>query len=55
MVGGGARGARGRFGLGDARQARRRDLDRLGWVPWQLITVLAGIGALAAAVVALKT
>jgi len=38
----------------DARQARRRDLDRPGWIPWQLITVLAGIGALAAAVAAFK-
>jgi len=39
-------------GLADWARNRRRNLDRIGWVPWQLISVLAffaalGLGALA--------
>ncbi|MEA3018138.1 MAG: hypothetical protein QOI38_2860 [Sphingomonadales bacterium] len=39
-------------GLADWARNRRRNLDRVGWVPWQLICVLAffaaiGLGALA--------
>lgn len=39
-------------GLADWRRNRRRNLDRVGWVPWQLISVLSffaavGLGALA--------
>ncbi|HEX9946818.1 MAG TPA: hypothetical protein VGA98_04685 [Allosphingosinicella sp.] len=30
-------------GWADHRRAQRRDLDRPGWVPWQLIMVLAMI------------
>jgi hypothetical protein len=36
------------------RRGKRRDLDRPGWVPWNLIQVLAFLGALAAAALALK-
>lgn len=39
-------------GLADWARNRRRNLDRVGWVPWQSISVLAffaalGLGALA--------
>jgi uncharacterized membrane protein len=27
--------------FGDRRRHRRRDLDRVGWVPWPLILVIA--------------
>ena len=30
-------------GRADQRRGRRRDLDRPGWVPWQLILVMAMI------------
>jgi len=42
-------------GLADRRRARRRDLDRAGWVPWPLIMVLAMIVAAAAAALAIKS
>jgi hypothetical protein len=42
-------------GLADRRRARRRDLDRAGWVPWPLIMVLAMIVAAAAVALAIKT
>jgi len=28
-------------GWADHRRARRRDVDKPGWVPWQLVLVLA--------------
>lgn len=31
--------------LGDRRYQRRTDLDRVGWMPWPLILVLAIIAA----------
>ncbi|HEX8655543.1 MAG TPA: hypothetical protein VF693_10015 [Allosphingosinicella sp.] len=39
-------------GLAERARNRRRNLDRVGWMPWQLISVLAffaaiGLGALA--------
>ena len=37
------------------RRGRRPDLDQVGWVPWNLIQVLAFLGAIAAAALALKT
>ena len=40
--------------LAERRRARRRDLDRPGFMPWALIQLLAGIGAVAAAALALK-
>jgi hypothetical protein len=36
------------------RRSKRRDLDRPGLMPWNLIQVLAFLGAIAAAAVALK-
>jgi hypothetical protein len=41
-------------GLADRRRARRRDLDRAGWVPWPLVMILAMIVAAVAAALALK-
>ena len=38
----------------ERRRARRRDLDRPGFVPWQLLEIFAFILAVVAAVVALK-
>lgn len=32
--------------LAERRRARRRDIDRVGWVPWTLVQVIAmGISA----------
>ncbi|MDB5698779.1 MAG: hypothetical protein JWN69_1583 [Alphaproteobacteria bacterium] len=28
-------------GLAERRRARRRDIDRVGWVPWTLVQVIA--------------
>lgn len=39
--------------LAEHRRTRRRNLDRPGWVPWTLLQMLAAIGAVAAAAVAL--
>ncbi len=36
------------------RRGRRRNLDRVGWMPWNLLQVLAFLGAIAAAALALK-
>jgi uncharacterized membrane protein YidH (DUF202 family) len=33
----------------DHRRARRRDVDKPGWVPWQLILVLAMMAAVVCA------
>ena len=33
-------------GLADRRRNRRRDLDRVGWVPWPLIALMATLLAL---------
>jgi hypothetical protein len=41
--------------LADRRRTRRRDLDRVGWIPWPAILIAAiFIGAVCAAL-ALKT
>ena len=39
--------------LAGHRRGKRRDLDRVGLMPWDLIQVLAFLGAMAAAGVAL--
>lgn len=39
-------------GWADQRRARRRDVDRPGWVPWQPLLVLALIAAVASAALA---
>lgn len=41
-------------GFAEHRRSKRRDLDRVGWMPWALIQVLAGIAAAVAAALALK-
>ena len=41
-------------GAADWARNRRRHLDRVGWVPWQLISVLALFAALGLAVLATK-
>lgn len=40
--------------LADRRRERRRDLDRVGWVPWPLVQILAFLLAVACAALALK-
>jgi hypothetical protein len=37
------------------RRGKRRNLDSVGWMPWNLIQILAFLGAVAAAALALKT
>lgn len=41
-------------GLGEWRRNRRRDLDRVGWMPWIPIQLLAMLAAVVAAALALK-
>ena len=36
------------------RRNKRRDMDRAGWVPWQLVEILSFFLAFAAAVLAVK-
>lgn len=40
--------------VADWRRMRRRDLDRVGWVPWTLIQVMALLGAVVTAALAIK-
>jgi hypothetical protein len=40
--------------LADHRRSRRRDLDRVGWVPWPLLQILAFLLAIACAALALQ-
>ena len=40
--------------LADHRRARRRDLDKVGWMPWNLIQILAIIAAAVAVALALQ-
>jgi hypothetical protein len=41
-------------GLADWRRAKRRDLDRVGWMPWTLIQIMAVLGAVVTAALAIK-
>jgi len=41
-------------GAADWARNRRRNLDRVGWVPWQLVSVLAFFAALGLAMLALN-
>ncbi len=41
-------------GLADWRRGRRRDLDKVGWVPWTLIQLIAVLLAVMGAALALK-
>jgi hypothetical protein len=36
------------------RRGKRRNLDHVGWMPWNLLQVLAFLGAIAAAALALR-
>jgi hypothetical protein len=38
----------------DHRRGRRRDLDKVGWVPWNLIQIFAIIGIAAAVAFAIR-
>ena len=40
--------------LAEHRRGKRRDLDRPGWVPWNLIQILAILAAIVAAALAIK-
>lgn len=40
--------------LADRRRSRRRDLDRVGWVPWPLLVVVGVMLALAFAAFAIR-
>ena len=41
-------------GLADWRRTRRSDPDRVGWVPWTLVQIMALLGAVVTAALALK-
>lgn len=41
-------------GVGESRRRRRRDLDRVGFMPWTLLQVLAALGAVILVSVALN-
>ena len=40
--------------LAEHRRSRRRNLDKVGWVPWNFIQILAFLGVMIAAALALK-
>ena len=42
-------------GVGDWRRRRRRDLDRIGWVDWPTVQVLAAIALAVLVSVALNS
>jgi hypothetical protein len=39
----------------DKQRTRRRNVDKPGWIPWDLVQILAGIIAVVALVLASKT
>jgi hypothetical protein len=41
-------------GLAEWRRTKRRNLDRVGWMPWTLIQVMAVLGAVVTAALAIK-
>lgn len=41
-------------GLADWRRVKRSDPDRVGWVPWTLIQIMAVLGAVVTAALAIK-
>ena len=47
-------GLAGIAAFAEHRRSRRRNLDRVGWVPWNVIQVLAFIGSVLALALALK-
>ena len=40
--------------VGEWRRSRRRDLNKVGWMPWMFIQVMAMLTAMVAAALALK-
>jgi hypothetical protein len=40
--------------LAEHRRSRRQNLDRAGWMPWNLIQILALLAAVSAAALALQ-
>ena len=40
--------------LAEHRRSRRRDLDKVGWMPWNFIQILGFLGAIVASALALK-
>jgi hypothetical protein len=54
MVGVAATMSVGIAALADRRRARRRDLDRVGFMPWPMISVLGTLVALFAFALSLK-
>lgn len=40
--------------IADARRMRRRDFDRVGFMPWPLILIVSAVIAVFAAAIALK-
>lgn len=53
-IAGGAALIAGVASLADRRRSRRRDLDRVGWVPWAAVLIVAIIVAALATALALK-
>lgn len=41
-------------GVGDSRRRKRRDLDRVGFIPWATVQVMAMLGAVILVSVALN-
>ena len=54
LLAGASAGVAGLAALADWLRNRRRDLDRVGWVPWPLIVMLAIMLALAFAAFAIR-
>ena len=41
-------------GLAEYRRQRRKNLDRVGWMPWNLIQTMAGLAAVLALAYSLR-
>lgn len=41
--------------FGDRRQRKRRDLDRIGWISWPPVLILAMLAAAICAALAIRT
>ena len=55
IVSGGFTALAGLAFAADYRRAHRRDLDKVGWMPWNLVQILAIIAAAGAAAFALRS
>ena len=47
-ISGGALAVAAASGIAEHRRQRRRNLDSVGWVPWNFIQVISGIAAILA-------